>query len=143
LPNPGSAVAALALTADSWLVAGNCNSIERDDLCINMTTDAGHRWQRLQTFHDRSAMRGNDPPVAAARAALQEELAATALVGNVEVLLENFVHNKCVRGNCRFQYDYPFLLRTRNGDIHMLYTWNKSLIRHLWWRAPATGEVVQ
>lgn len=141
LPNPGSAVAALGLDENSWLVAGNCNSIERDDLCINVTKDAGHSWQRLETFHDRSAVRGDDPAVPVARAMLQDELAQTSQVANAETLLNNYVHNKCAREQCRFQYDYPFLLRARNGDIHMLYTWNKSLIRHLWWRAPAAQEV--
>lgn len=141
LPNPGSAVGALALDASTWLLAGNCNSVERDDLCINMTTDAGATWQRLHTFHERSAFRDNEPAPDAARELVREELSQTEQVSQQALLLDHYQHNKCRRERCRFQYDYPFLLRTRNGDIHMIYTWNKSLVRHLWWQAPQAGEV--
>jgi predicted neuraminidase len=31
----------------------------------------------------------------------------------------------------RYQFSYPWLLRTGNGDFHVLYTWNKSRIKHV------------
>ena len=27
------------------------------------------------------------------------------------------------------------MVRTRNGDLHLLYTWNKTAIRHAWLKA--------
>jgi predicted neuraminidase len=33
--------------------------------------------------------------------------------------------------NVRREYSYPFLYRARNGRIHLLYTWQRSKIRHL------------
>lgn len=33
--------------------------------------------------------------------------------------------------NVRREYSYPFLLRSRDGRIHLLYTWQRSKIRHL------------
>ncbi len=29
------------------------------------------------------------------------------------------------------------MVRTRNGDLHLLYTWNKTAIRHAWLKADA------
>ena len=48
----------------------------------------------------------------------------------------------------RYQFSYPWLLRNRSGDFHLLYTWNKTRIKHVdfnesWLReasASATGE---
>lgn len=31
----------------------------------------------------------------------------------------------------RLEYSYPWLLRTRGGEIHLFYTWNRRQIRHL------------
>ena len=31
----------------------------------------------------------------------------------------------------RFQFSYPWLLRSANGDYHVLYTWNKTRIKHV------------
>jgi predicted neuraminidase len=31
----------------------------------------------------------------------------------------------------RYQFSYPWLLRTGNGNFHVLYTWNKSRIKHV------------
>jgi predicted neuraminidase len=31
----------------------------------------------------------------------------------------------------RYQFSYPWLLRSANGDFHVLYTWNKTRIKHV------------
>jgi hypothetical protein len=54
---------------------------------------------------------------------------------NEPLVLEHARHNKCKGDNhCEFQFDYPYMLRAKNGDLHILYTWNKTLIRHAWFR---------
>lgn len=135
IPNPSSAIGALTVAPRHWLVAGNCNPAERDDLCLLETRDGGAHWQLLEKFHDRSDVRGIGLDKTALATGVQAEMAATAEVGNPDRVLEHVLRNKCRRGQCEFQYDYPFLLRSSNGDIHMLYTWNKTMIRHAWWQA--------
>lgn len=134
-PNPNAAVSALALDAGHWLLAANCNDRFRDDLCLKETRDAGQHWQRLALFHDRTALREQLPDRAMLKARLGEELADTGGIEDAAAVLARAEHNKCHGDRCEFQYDYPFMLRTRNGDIHILYTWNKSLVRHYWWSA--------
>ena len=31
----------------------------------------------------------------------------------------------------RHEYSYPFVIRTRDGRIHVVYTWQRTRIRHL------------
>jgi predicted neuraminidase len=37
----------------------------------------------------------------------------------------------CVEQACRFEFSYPYLIRTQNGDFHLAYTWNRAFIKHL------------
>lgn len=140
LPNPSAAVGGAAVGRGHWLVAANCNPHERDDLCLVETRNGGRDWQLVHAFHDRAAFRGTAVAPERLLAELAGELAGIAGAPEVERVLNRARANKCRAGACEFQYDYPFLLRTRNGDIHMLYTWNKTLIRHAWWRAGAVRE---
>ena len=31
----------------------------------------------------------------------------------------------------RYQFSYPWLLRSSDGDFHVLYTWNRTRIKHV------------
>ena len=37
----------------------------------------------------------------------------------------------CWEPRCHFEYSYPSLIRTRDGDFHLLYTWNRAYIKHV------------
>lgn len=135
MENPSSALGGVAMGPGHWLIAANCNRFERDDLCIRETRDGGRHWENLWFFHDREAWRGDELDYQEF-----EDLVDDELVGIVPAeqkkLLTRVRDNKCQphRG-CEFQYDYPYMIRTRNGDLHILYTWNKSAIRHAWLKA--------
>ena len=32
---------------------------------------------------------------------------------------------------CGFEFSYPYLIQARNGDFHLVYTWNRSFIKHV------------
>ena len=124
---------------DHWLAAVNHNAYERDDLTLLQTLDGGQTWQTQFTLFDRESFRGE--PIARERfgALIDEELQRLG-VADPQALKEKALRNKCRQAGCEFQYDYPFLLRARNGDLHLVFTWNKTLIGHAWWSARA-GEV--
>ena len=54
-------------------------------------------------------------------------------VGGTSLLavLRNAEANLCRGETCSWQYDYPYLVRGADGDFHLVYTWNRSFIRHL------------
>lgn len=138
LPNPGSAVSGVSLGPEHWLLAANNNARERDELTLLQTRDAGENWEPLKVLHDQSRFREGLKPEA-----FMPELRASLLPRSglsTEEIMAGVRETKCRRGNCTFQFDYPYMLRADNGDIHVVYTWNKTLIGHAWWRAPDSGE---
>lgn len=134
LENPGSALGGVALSDEHWLLAGNCNDDERDDLCIRETTDGGHHWTRRWLLLDKSQYR-HQPLTSQEFIDKINDIMLPDPTIQHDVLISNLTHNKC-RSNrdCSFQFDYPFMLHASNGDLHILYTWNKSLIAHAWYR---------
>ncbi len=143
LVNASSAVGGIALSPDHWAVVTNCNKEARDDLCIRQTRDAGQHWDKTEIFRDKSKWRDDAPSWQKYRAILSKVLKRTDTSLDVQKVLKHARHNMCEKGKgCDFQFDYPYMIQTRNGDIHILYTWNKTLIRHAWLRADAT-EVSQ
>lgn len=136
--NPSSAVGGVAMGPGHWLVATNCNREERDDLCIRETRDAGQHWEDRWFFHNREQWRGSALKPDAFADLIDDEFVGKAIPEDQRLFLERVKANKCQphRG-CEFQYDYPYMVRTRNGDLHLLYTWNKTAIRHAWLKADA------
>lgn len=140
LENPSAALSGLAMAEGHWLIAANCNRIERDDLCIRETRDGGRSWQERWTFHDRERWRGEEMTEQQFSTLIHPELNSDVPPEDPSRLLDRARHNKCDgRLGCEFQYDYPYMIRTRSGDLHMVYTWNKTAIRHLWLKADSAA----
>lgn len=132
LTNPSAAVGGVVLSPGHWLVVANCNAYERDDLCVHETFDSGNTWTDRLFFHNREAWREGRVEETAFLGMIDEEVADTLNAENPALLRRRVDHNKCSHDGCEFQYDYPYVLQASNGDVHILYTWNKSAIRHAW-----------
>ncbi|EKF75732.1 hypothetical protein A11A3_02647 [Alcanivorax hongdengensis A-11-3] len=139
LTNPSSALGGVVIAPGHWLLATNCNTEERDDLCIRETRDGGASWTPRWFFHNRQAWRDDQMQPRPFLNMIDNELDKTVQVDNPARYLDRVRENKCRRGECTFQYDYPYMLRASNGDLHVLYTWNKAAIRHAWLRADGGG----
>lgn len=37
----------------------------------------------------------------------------------------------CRQAGCEFEYEYPYLVHTRGGIFHLVYSWNNSFIKHV------------
>jgi len=44
--------------------------------------------------------------------------------------------NKCAEQHCDYEFSYPYLIQARNGDFHLVYTWNRSFIKHVRFNRP-------
>ncbi|MDR2093322.1 MAG: exo-alpha-sialidase [Azoarcus sp.] len=130
LPNPNSALSALRLQDGSLLAVANDVEDKRFRLSLLLSADEGRHWRVLHRFEDRESFLRNPPDIAAFRARLSEDLQHLSRMPDPEAVARNIEGNLCGT-HCSWQYDYPYLIRAADGDFHLVYTWNRGLIRHL------------
>jgi predicted neuraminidase len=133
LPNPNSALSALRLEDGKFLaVANDMENVEegRSRLSLLVSADGGWHWRVLHRFEDKELLLRNPPDRAAFRARLLEDLPSLGRMPDPAAVIRNVERNLC-RTHCRWRYDYPHLIRAADGDFHLVYTWNRSFIRHL------------
>ncbi|GHU25890.1 hypothetical protein FACS189488_13660 [Betaproteobacteria bacterium] len=132
LPNPGSALSALRLEDGRLLAIANDTEDERLRLSLLVSADRGHHWRVIHRFEDKQAQLGKNPTEEEFRLQLANDIAALGDARPAdEDIIANVMHNMCRKGECGWQYDYPYLIRARNGDFHLVYTWNQSFVRHI------------
>jgi len=129
LSNPDSAISGLRLNDGSVLVVLNNSETGRDSLSLAISQDEGGSWRTIYQLEDQ---RGStiEPEKFAHRAS---ELAKSTDPGIVDATTygESAKSSKCDAQICRFEFSYPYLLRTQDGDFHVVYTWNRSHIKHV------------
>lgn len=136
LKNSNAALSALVLPDGQLLAVLNDQEEGRDSLSLQLSADGGSTWRELRRLEE---MRG-------LHAQLADETACLSVVEDmlrnsderVQALsaaqLADYVASAkpLVRAGaaCRFEFSYPYLMQAHNGDIHVLYTWNRTLIKH-------------
>lgn len=143
IKNPGAALGGVALTDKHWLLANNCDSKERDVLCILESLDAGTTWHTRWLFHNKADMRGLNLNYADFHVQTDAQVWQDSAIDPVK--LASSLKEKACRDEqyCGFIFDYPYMLQSRNGDLHLLYTWNKVFIRHAWLKNTVTEGAAQ
>jgi predicted neuraminidase len=129
LANPDAAITGVALSDGLMLMALNDLEEGRDALSLAVTSDGGTSWKTIYKLEDR---RGQ-PVDSAAYAQAAGELAKATETGITEVsrYAKSAQRNKCNAQSCAFEFSYPYLIQARNGDFHLVYTWNRSFIKHV------------
>jgi predicted neuraminidase len=132
LSNPDAALSGVVLADGRVLVALNDVEDERDALSLVASDDGGATWRTLRLLEDERAARSQ--PVDDARydrtvAALAR--ATDARVEDARAYVESSRRFMCWEPRCHFEFSYPFLLQTRRGEFHLVYTWNRSFIKHV------------
>ncbi len=138
LDNPDAAVAGVALPDGRLLAVLNDVEQGREALSLVMSADGGATWKTLHQLEDQ-------------REARKEKLDATRYLNIVTGLsaasdarvahapadwqagyAESAKQAVCAAEGCRFEFSYPYLIRTVGGGFHLVYTWNRSFIKHVW-----------
>lgn len=134
--NPNSSLAALpaADRENNVLVVQNNLHADRFQLGLYETDSSLQSWKRLLVLDQSPDPEGK--PIA--RAAFEEHLRSQFLdTGSpsqdrwFDSFLRSLDHRLCYRGNCEFQYEYPYIIRCPDGNFHVVYTWNNSFIKHV------------
>ena len=130
--NPNAAVSALALPDGGWLAVLNNQEHGRDTLSLNMSDDGGRNWKLVYQLEDQSITRrqhlSEHDFVKIVTRQINESgsIAADVVASRVEAIRRIACQN-----GCRFRFSYPYLVQARNGDIHLVYTYNRALIKHV------------
>ena len=137
LRNPDAALSALVLDDGKLLAVLNDQEHGRESLSLQLSADGGATWRELHRLEEMNGLRNaelaetaclnvvahllrsSDPVL---READEAQLAGYLASARTQVL---------ARGGCHFEFSYPYLIQTRNGDIHLAYTWNRTFIKHV------------
>ncbi len=134
LANPDSALSAIVLADGRILAALNDIEQGRDALSLMLSGDGGATWKPIYTLEDQRGQPLDEAHYLDRAAALlraSDPEAATASVAKMNEYLASVRQQGCTAQGCRYEFSYPYLLQTRNGDFHLVYTWNRTFIKHL------------
>ena len=132
LSNPDAALSGIVLADGRILVVLNDIESGRDQLSLVTSHDGGVTWKTVIKLEDQTGLRGQ--PLDRARylettGALVRDSDAT--VPNPADYARAVSVQMCRGAGCRFEFSYPYLIQARNGEIHLVYTWNRAFIKHV------------
>jgi predicted neuraminidase len=129
LANPDAAISGVVLPDGRMLVALNDIGEGRDALSLVVSTDDGASWK---TVYQLEEQRGQPADSAHYLQAAGESAKATdENIADASAYAKSAQRNKCEAQRCGFEFSYPYLIQTRNGDFDLVYTWNRSFIKHV------------
>ena len=136
LPNPDSALAGLTTSGgDNWL-ALNPTALGRQSLAVFKAERSGDFDATKPLFIEGSGASqqslGSNLSAAEHAAVLSRELKAQG-ASDTDTLayIASAARQLCNAATCVQEFSYPFLLQTRDGSIHLVYTWQRSRIKYV------------
>jgi predicted neuraminidase len=130
LANPDAAIAGVSLPDGRILVALNNLETGRNALSLLISAGRGATWQSIYQLEDQQKNASVSPD---SFAQTNQQLAkqTEATIADANGYAHSAQRNKCVDQQCDFEFSYPYLIQTHSGDFHLVYTWNRSFIKHV------------
>jgi predicted neuraminidase len=129
LSNPDAAISGLTLQDGRMLVVLNDIEEGRDALSLAVSPDGGANWKTIYRLEDQ---RGQATDMAHYLQAVGESAKRSdASITDATAYAKSAQRNKCEAQSCAFEFSYPYLIQAKNGDLHLVYTWNRSFIKHV------------
>jgi len=133
LPNPNSALSGVRLDTGEYLLVLNDMENDRNRLGLFATGDNGKSFKVLHYFEDMS-MQSSHTPRQDFQQLLRASLGGQAMSdAAIDLAVAKATETMCEpdRTTCSFQFDYPYLIESSDGNFHLAYTWNKALIKYV------------
>jgi predicted neuraminidase len=131
-PNPDSALAGLvSRTGGQWLAL---NPVERNrDVLALIQAPAGASFDSAPRWTVESSVSPQAHIAADSfERLLSDELSARgASAAQAQAYVASAVRQLCNGGSCAQEFSYPYLLQSRDGYIHLVYTWHRTRIKHV------------
>lgn len=129
LPNPDAAISAVVLDDGRMLLVANDVEQGRAALSLLLSVDHGASWRNIYRFEDQRDRSNQLNDYLHNNASLA--LTSDALVNDGSAYAKSAQRNKCEGEHCIYEFSYPYLIQTQSGDLHLVYTWNRSFIKHI------------
>jgi len=132
LSNPDAALSGVVLADGKILVVLNDIESGRDRLSLVASRDGGVTWKSVITLEDQTGLRA-EPPDRARFLEATDALArgSDSTVPNPADYARAAGVQMCRGTQCGFEFSYPYLIQARNGEYHLVYTWNRAFIKHV------------
>ena len=89
------------------------------------------QWSPVHAFEDKTS-HTQQPTHTDFIKILEEDLGQSLVSPEQKTrLIVRAAKNMCRNDHCEFQYDYPYLIQDEYNRYHLVYTWNKSAIKHV------------
>ena len=132
LANPNAAVTGVALPNGTLLAVLNNIESDRDQLTLVASVDGGSSWRTLYSLEDQRAEREQPLDPATYAAGIKAlALATDAALPDATAFATSSGEHMCVAQRCNYEFSYPYLIQTARGDVQLVYTWNRSFIKHV------------
>lgn len=129
LPNPDAAITGAVLNDGRMVLVLNNLEQGRNALSLMASGDSGKTWQLVYDFEKQAGTQSK--PEDFVRNNTRLALTSDAQISAAGSYGKSAQRNKCEGEVCGYEFSYPYLLQTRNGDFHLVYTWNRSYIKHV------------
>ena len=130
IKNPNSAVA--LAHHDTLGKIGVFNDTNRDRYRLKLYQyNPDQRWSAIHSFEDKTSQALKVPQNYYEKILNYDVSQFIASKEKKSRIVSHALGNMCKNNQCEFQYDYPYLIQDKQGLYHLVYTWNKSAIKHV------------
>ncbi|WP_150641685.1 sialidase family protein [Pseudomonas fluorescens] len=132
--NPNSSLAAVATPEHGLLVALNDLQEGRFKLSLYGTDAKMDDWRSLRDLDKSPDSQGAPFSPEAYKEIIGNEFRGSsgALRQPLEAqFLNNLDDRVCTDQECKFEYEYPYFIRSPDGLYHLVYSWNNTFIKHV------------
>ena len=131
LPNPNSALAGAVLRDGSRWLAYNPTTAGRDKLALIRWGDPAGKEMTIEPPKINANLvipLGIDDYAAVLSAELKSKGVTDP---DIAAYVKSAQRQLCTGASCAQEFSYPFLLQSRDGTLHLVYTWHRTRIKHV------------
>jgi len=130
LSSPDAALSAVSLGDGRIVAVLNDQEQGRDTLSLAVSADEGNNWKRIYRLEDQHGQQADEAHFLKVAESLARDTDMKTALSPAEYAASARLQ-RCKDQTCSFEFSYPYLIRTLNGDFHLVYTWNRSFIKHV------------